>query len=247
MAISATPDFSVILPIYNEQENVGPLIGEIRDAMRGLGRPWEVLAVDDGSRDDSLAVLRRLQGEHPELRVIRHRHNCGQSAAFATGLAHARGGVILTLDSDRQNDPADLPRMIDALKGDVAAVVGVRRRREDSSIRRLSSRVANTYRDWITGVKVQDAGCFLRVMRRDALRELPVFNGLHRFLVTLLRYQGYRVLEMEVNHRARVAGVSKYGIGNRAWRGIRDCFAMRWYRSRVVAGNRSWPEEPPVV
>ena len=137
--------------------------------------------------------------------------------------------------------------MIEALKGDVAAVVGVRLRRKDTSLRRFSSWVANAYRDWITGVTVQDAGCFLRVMRRDALRELPIFNGLHRFLVTLLRYQGYRVVELEVNHRARVAGASNYGVGNRAWRGIRDCFAMRWYRSRVVAGNRSWPEEPPVA
>jgi len=242
-----TPEFSVILPVFNEQENVGPLIREIHEALSRVGKPWEVVTVDDGSRDDSVEVLRRLRGDHPELRLIRHRQNCGQSAAFATGLAHARGRVIITLDSDRQNDPADLPRMIEALKGDVAAVVGVRLRRKDTSLRRFSSWVANAYRDWITGVTVQDAGCFLRVMRRDALRELPIFNGLHRFLVTLLRYQGYRVVELEVNHRARVAGASNYGVGNRAWRGIRDCFAMRWYRSRVVAGNRSWPEEPPVA
>ncbi len=247
MPISETPEYSVILPIFNERENVGPLLQEIREALVGVGKPWEVLAVDDCSRDDSVEVLRRLRGDHPELRVIRHRRNCGQSAAFATGLAHARGRVIITLDSDRQNDPADLPRMIAALDGDVAAVLGVRRKREDTTIRRLSSRMANGYRDWITGVKVQDAGCFLRVMRRDALREMPIFNGLHRFLATLLHYQGYRVVELDVNHRARMAGKSNYGIGNRLWRGIRDCFAMRWYRSRVVPGNRVWPEDPPVA
>ncbi len=240
------PVYSVILPVFNEQENVGPLLWEIRGALSGLGSGYEVLAVDDCSLDGSVEVLRGLQREHPELRVIRHRWNCGQSAAFATGLVRARGGVIITLDADRQNNPADLPRMIAALQGDVAAVLGVRRRREDTAIRRFSSRLANGYRDWITGVKVQDAGCFLRVMRRDALRELPVFNGLHRFLATLLQYQGYRVVEMEVNHRARVAGKSNYGIGNRMWRGIRDCFAMRWYRSRVVPGDRAWPEESPI-
>lgn len=246
MPIPHPPVYSVILPVFNERENVGPLIAEIRGALGPLGKGYEVLAVDDCSRDDSVEVLRGLQRDHEELRVIRHRRNCGQSAAFATGLAHARGDIVITLDADRQNDPADLPRMIQALEADVAAVLGVRRRREDSAVRRWSSRLANGYRDWITGVTVQDAGCFLRVMRRDALRELPVFNGLHRFLATLLRYQGYRVVELDVNHRARVAGKSNYGVGNRLWRGVRDCFAMRWYRSRAVPGNRSWPEEPRI-
>ncbi len=239
------PVFSVILPVYNERANVGPLLAEIRDALQPLGKPWEVLAVDDCSRDDSLEVLRTLQATHPELRVLRHRRNFGQSAAFASGLRHALGEVVITLDSDRQNDPADLPRMIERLVPGVAAVLGVRQRREDAWVRRLSSRLANGYRDWLTGVPVRDAGCFLRVMRRDALRELPVFNGLHRFVATLLRYQGYDFVELEVNHRARVAGKSNYGIGNRLWRGIRDCFAMRWYRARAVAGDRLHPEERP--
>lgn len=241
-----TPLYSVILPVYNEEDNVGPLIAEIRAALAPLGRPFEVLAVDDCSRDRSLAVLGRLQGSHPELRIVRHRRNCGQSAAFASGLRRARGEIIITLDADGQNDPADLPRLISALAEDVAGVVGVRARREDSGLRRFSSRLANGYRDWITGVKVRDAGCFLRVLRRQAANELPVFNGLHRFVVTILRYQGYRVVELEVGHRARRTGVSKYGVGNRLWRGIRDCFAMRWYRARVVPGDRLLPEEPRV-
>lgn len=238
-----SPIYSVILPVYNERDNVGPLVAEIRAALQPLGQPWEVLAVDDCSRDDSLAVLKALQAEHPELRVLRHRRNCGQSAAFASGLRQARGEVVITLDSDRQNDPADLPRMIALLKPGVAAVLGVRKRREDTPVRRWSSRLANGYRDWLTGVKVRDAGCFLRVMRREAIRELPVFNGLHRFVGTLLAYQGYSFVELEVNHRARTAGRSNYGIGNRLWRGIRDCFAMRWYRARVVPGDRLHPEE----
>lgn len=233
----------MILPVYNEQENLGPLLREIREALGPLGRGWEVLAVDDGSRDRTLAVLAELRVGHPELRVIRHRMNCGQSAALATGLQRARGSVIITLDSDRQNDPADLPRLIEALTDGVAAVLGVRRRRQDSWARRWSSRLANWYRDRLTGVPVRDAGCFMRVLRREALRELPVFNGLHRFLPTLLQYQGYRFVEIEVNHRPRVAGRSNYGIGNRLWRGLRDCLAMRWYRARVIPGDRVLPED----
>lgn len=241
------PVFSVILPVFNEQENVGPLLDEISAALTPLGQAWEVLAIDDCSRDESVQTLRRLQARHPQLRLLRHRRNCGQSAAFATGLAAARGEFVMTLDSDRQNDPADLPRMAEILRQDatLAAVLGVRRRREDSTVRRWSSRLANGYRDRLTGVTVRDAGCFLRVLRRSALRELPIFNGLHRFLPTLLAYQGYRFHEVEVNHRPRVAGRSNYGIGNRLWRGIRDCFAMRWYRARVIPGERVWPEDSP--
>jgi glycosyltransferase involved in cell wall biosynthesis len=239
------PEFSVILPVYNEEGNVGPLISEIRNALTPLGKPFEILAVDDCSRDGSLGALRRLQPTHPELRIVRHRLNSGQSAAFASGMRRARGNIFITLDADGQNDPADLPRLIAALTEGVSAVVGVRARREDSTLRRLSSRVANGYRDWITGVRVRDAGCFLRVLRREAALELPVFNGLHRFVVTLLRYQGHAVAEIEVNHRPRLTGQSKYGIGNRLWRGIRDCFAMRWYRRRAIPGNRLLPEEAP--
>ncbi len=239
---SGNPAYSIILPVYNEQDNVGPLLEEIRTALAPLGQPWEVIAVDDASRDRSVDVLRGLSGSHPELRILRHRFNCGQSAAFVSGLHSARGGIVITLDADRQNDPAELPRMIAALSPDIAAVLGVRRRRHDSLLRRISSRIANRYRDLLTGVPVRDAGCFLRVMRGEALRELPVFNGLHRFLPTLLQYQGYRVVELEVTHRPRIAGRSNYGIGNRVWRGLRDCFAMRWFRARVIPASRLEPE-----
>lgn len=235
---SDRPIYSVILPVFNERDNVEPLLEEIRAALQPLGGGWEVLAVDDCSRDDSVSVLNALRVGHPELRVLCHSRNFGQSAAFATGLSAARGEVVITLDSDRQNDPADLPRMIELLRPGVAAVLGVRARREDSGVRRWSSRLANWYRDRLTGVPVRDAGCFLRVMRRDAVRELPVFNGLHRFVATLLVYQGHRFVELEVNHRPRVAGRSNYGIGNRMWRGIRDCFAMRWYRARAIPTQR---------
>lgn len=235
--------YSVILPVFNEQDNLAGLLDEVQRAMQALGRPWEVLAVDDASSDQSLEVLRGLRASCPRLRILRHRLNFGQSAAFATGAAGARGEILITMDSDLQNDPADLPRMIEALGPGVAAVLGVRRRREDSALRRISSRVANWYRDWLTGVGVQDAGCFLRVVRREALREVPIFNGVHRFLGTILAYQGQRFVEVEVNHRPRHSGTSKYGVRNRLWRGLRDCLAMRWYRARVIPADRGVTEE----
>lgn len=241
---SVTPVYSVILPVYNERDNLELLLEEIRAALSSVGRPWEVIAVDDLSNDGSLELLHQLRSRFAGLRVVRHRVNSGQSAAFASGLRHARGPIVITLDADRQNDPAELPRMIAALTDGVDAVLGVRQRREDSALRRISSRLANRYRDWLTGVPVQDAGCFLRVLRREALAEVPVFNGLHRFLPTILKYQGYRFVELKVNHRPRVAGVSKYGIRNRLWRGIRDCFAMRWYRQRAIPGNRLESDAP---
>jgi hypothetical protein len=143
------------------------------------------------------------------------------------------------MDADQQNDPHDIPEMLKLLQNDTAAVCGIRRTREDDWVRRASSRIANRFRNVVTGDVVGDAGCTFRALRRDALKEVPVFNGMHRFLPTLLRFQGYRVVEIPVNHRPRTRGQSKYGIGNRAWRGIVDCFAMRWYRARCVRGDRA--------
>jgi glycosyltransferase involved in cell wall biosynthesis len=224
--------------VYNERENLEPLLSELEEVLRGLGHAFEVLAVDDGSTDGSVEELQRLARCRPWLRVVRHRFNAGQSAAFLTGFAHARGEIVMTLDADGQNDPRDLPAMLARLQGRVAAVCGIRQKRRDSWVRRVSSRVANAFRNVVTGDRVTDAGCALRVMRREALRELIPFNGLHRFLPTVLRYQGYEVVEMPVNHRPRTRGQSKYGIGNRLWRGIVDCLAMRWYRARALRADR---------
>jgi dolichol-phosphate mannosyltransferase len=155
--------------------------------------------------------------------------------------------VVVTLDADGQNDPADIPALLAALRPGVDCVTGVRTQRQDSFVKRVSSRVANAYRNWITGDRVTDAGCTFRAVRRAALREVPVFNGLHRFLPTILRRQGFTVAELPVNHRPRTRGVSKYGVGNRLWRGLRDCFAMRWYAARVIPADRLLPEteSPP--
>lgn len=228
---------SVIVPAFNEEDNIGPLAEEIVSALESLQGGYEVIMVDDASTDGTSKVLHELA--IPRVRGIFHRLNCGQSAAVASGFQVARGAWVATLDGDGQNDPADLPAMLAlALKEGVDCVTGVRAKRRDTLVRKVSSRVANAFRDWITGDRVTDSGCGVRVVRRRALREVPVFNGMHRFLPTLLRGQGYSVLEHPVNHRERLRGTSKYGVRNRLWRGIRDCFGVRWYLKRAVRSDR---------
>jgi glycosyltransferase involved in cell wall biosynthesis len=234
---------SVVIPIYNERDNLEPLLSELEETLRQVGRPFEVICVDDRSTDDSLQILQRLKGGRPWLRVIRHNVNSGESAGEATGFRHARGELVITMDGDQQNDPADIPMMLAAMEDDVAAVCGVRRIREDDWVRRASSRIANRFRNAVTGDRILDAGCTFRILRRSALREVLVFNGMHRFLPTILRLQGYRVVECLVNHRPRTRGKSKYGVGNRAWRGLLDCLAMRWYRTRSLRGDRANSDE----
>lgn len=231
-------EVSVVVPVFNEEENIGPLVDELQTVLDKVGRTYEILLIDDCSSDESFPVMKKLRQTRPFLRILRHRVNAGQSAGQATGFAYAGGEIIITMDADQQNDPADIPALLDSLRGEVAAVCGVRRKRMDSLVKRYSSKIANAYRNFITGDSITDAGCTYRAIRRDALREIPVFNGMHRFLPTLLRLQGYRVVEIPVNHRPRTRGYTKYGIGNRLWRGILDCFAMRWLKKRAVPGNR---------
>lgn len=236
-------EVSVVLPCFNEEACVERLTGEIAGVLAGLALRFEIVYVDDRSTDGTLAALGRAQIQHPEVRVIRHAVNCGESAATATGFRLSRGAVVVTMDSDEQNDPADIPRLLEALRGS-DCVATKRRRREDDFVKRISSKIGNGFRNFVTGVPgVSDAGCTYRAIRREALREVLVFNGMHRFLPTILRLQGFRVTEIEVNHRPRTTGASKYGIGNRMWRGIADCFAMRWYRKRVVPAQRVRAED----
>ena len=259
---SPAPLLSVVIPVYNEVDNVMLLADEVAAALRDLavllnahdpanqqiGAPgerinltagWELIFVDDGSDDGTGARLQALAETRPEIRVMRHRGNFGQSAAVASGFAAARGQWVGSLDGDGQNDPADLPPLLQTALGEgVDCVTGVRRRRRDTWLRRLSSKVANGFRDRLTGDKVTDSACGVRVVRRRALAEVPVFNGMHRFLPTLLRAGGFTVLEQEVNHRERTRGASKYGMHNRLWRGIRDCFGVRWYLARAVPAQR---------
>ena len=233
------PYFSIVIPVYNEAENIEPMMREIQAAFAGRPESYEVIFVDDASTDDTPAVLQRLTLETGVVRGLRHRRNFGQSAAVGSGFRAARGEWTGTLDGDGQNDPADLPHMLDeARRLKVDCVTGVRAKRQDSLLRKFSSRVANRFRDLITGDRVSDSGCGVRVLRTACAVELPVFNGLHRFVPTLLRAKGYTVSEFPVNHRPRLRGVSKYGVHNRLWRGIRDCFGVRWFAVRSVPGER---------
>lgn len=229
---------TVVLPVYNERGNVESLVHALAGCLTARGGPFEIILVDDASTDGSLEVAQQLAAKVAGVRVLRHQRNLGQSAALATGFSAAHGQIIITLDSDGQNDPADLPALLDALTDSVDAVCGVRQKRQDTTIRRISSRLANRFRSLITGDTFQDSGCNFRVIRREAARELPVFNGLHRFIPFILGTQGFRVVQIPIGHRARTWGASKYGINNRLWRGLADCFAMRWWRKRALPGRR---------
>jgi glycosyltransferase involved in cell wall biosynthesis len=238
MPSNETCKLSVILPFANERDNLAPLIQELELELQALGFSFEVICVDDHSTDGGIEILRSLQATRPWLRTFQHRINCGQSAGYCTGFRVANGELVMTMDADRQHDPADIKKLLQALTDGVAAVSGVRQGRQDTWVRRLSSRIANGFASWMLGDRVVDAGCTFRIIRRSAVAELPSFNGLHRYVPTLLRYQGCKVVLVPINHRHRTAGKSKYGIGNRLWRGIVDCLAMRWYRKRCFPADR---------
>ena len=230
----AAPEISVVVPLFNEEENLPPLAAEISSALVPTGRSFEVIFVDDGSTDRSLEVLRALAAGDERVRVLRHRRNAGQSAGLATGFRAARGAVVVTLDADLQNDPADIPRLLDELGRGADVVSGVRVERRDTWVRRVSSRVANAVRNWATDEAITDVGCSLKAYRREFLADLPMFTGMHRFLPTLVRWNGARVAELPVRHRPRLHGVAKYGIGNRLFRALADLMAVRWMRTRWI-------------
>jgi len=226
---------SLVVPAFDEEPNLR-LLHERVTAILGTGAEWELVLIDDGSRDGTADTIRALVHRDPRVVGVFLERNCGQSAALAAGAREARGRVIATLDADLQNDPADLPPLLAALE-DWDAVVGYRLRRRDSFVRRASSRIANAIRNWISRDDIRDTGCSLKVFRAAALHSIPWFDGMHRFLPTLLRYQGYRVLELPVSHHPRHAGRSKYGIRNRAWRAFRDLLAVRWMRTRMIRSS----------
>jgi glycosyltransferase involved in cell wall biosynthesis len=226
-------DVSVVIPAYNERDNLAPLLEEVRAVLDGLGLRYEVLFVDDGSTDGSNRVLGDLRAADPRVRVVSLARNAGQSAAMDAGFRRAGGDVVVTLDADLQNDPADIPLLLAALDGWDAAV-GVRVRRRDNLVRRASSRVANFVRNRLSEESIVDTGCSLKAFRRAALSRIVLYDGMHRFLPTLLRMEGYRVREVPVEHRARRHGRSKYGIGNRLVPSFVDLLAVRWMKRRKL-------------
>ena len=227
--------FSVVVPLRDEAPNLAPLHAEIAAALETAGIPWEVVYVDDGSVDGGPGILRDLAARDPRARVVTLARGYGQSTALVAGTEAARGEWVGTLDADGQNDPSDLVTLLAEARSGVADVVtGFRAERADGWVRRASSRVANSVRNRLSGDRIVDVGCSVRVFPRRAMLEAVRFEGMHRFLPTLFRIAGYRVVERPVGHRPRRAGRSKYGIHNRLWRGIADLFVVRRLVRRSV-------------
>jgi dolichol-phosphate mannosyltransferase len=232
------PALSVVVPVKNEADNILPLIEEIRRALEGKAA-FEIVYVDDGSTDATTATLRKARAEMPFLRVVRHSASCGQSAAVASGVKRAGAPIIATLDGDGQNDPADIPALLARLLAepeesrDFLLVAGHRRKRRDSGVRRLSSKIANKVRAALLQDDTPDTGCGLKLFTRAAFLDMPRFDHMHRFLPALMIRRGGRVVSLPVHHRPRQRGVSKYGVWNRLWVGIVDLFGVMWLQRRA--------------
>ncbi len=226
-------DVSIIIPIKDEAENIERLAEELTEIMDRQPWTWECLWIDDGSTDRSLWILEHLVETESRHRFLSFHENVGQSAALCAGFLEARGDIYATMDGDGQNDPADLPALVNVVRSGITDMAnGYRQRREDSLIRRLSSKIANSFRNATTGKSVRDVGCSTRAFRRECVMALPQFKGMHRFLPTLIMMQGFRLQELPVNHRPRLRGNSKYNINNRLWVGLWDSFGVFWLRKR---------------
>ena len=223
-----SPSVSVVIPLYNEQDNMETLQRELHAGLAGLS--YEIVFVDDGSKDQTVQRVER----RPEVRLLEFEKNAGQSAAMYAGIHAARGAVIVLLDGDLQNDPADIPKLLAEIEKGADLVCGYRAKRKDTVVKQITSRVANFVRSRFTKDGVRDTGCTLKAMRAECRSALLLFYGMHRFIPALVKGAGYRIVEMPVNHRPRTAGVSKYGLGNRAVKATVDMFGVRWLLSRQV-------------
>ncbi len=229
-------DLSVVIPVHNEEESIGNLINEIVAALSEKYQ-YEIVVVDDGSTDQTLDTLLEIKQELTVLRVIKHLKNSGQSTAVRTGVQYAKSSWIATLDGDGQNDPADIPNLYNELVNQDLdpwlVVAGYRKKRKDTWLKRMSSKYANGIRDKLLRDGTPDTGCGLKVFSRDSFLALPYFDHMHRYIPALFQRQGGRVVSIEVNHRHRALGVSKYGFHNRLWVGIVDILGVRWLQNRA--------------
>jgi dolichol-phosphate mannosyltransferase len=236
---------SVVIPVCNEADNVGPLALEIQAALAASG-PFEIIFIDDGSTDATVATVIATRSQVPEIRLLRHSRQCGQSSAVHTGVREARAEWIVTLDGDGQNDPADIPALLSALSaseqqapgerpGKLRLVMGNRTTRKDTWLRRISSRVANGVRGRMLNDGTPDTGCGIKLFHRGTFLDLPRFNHMHRFLPALFQRAGSKVISVPVHHRPRTRGVSKYGLRNRLFVGITDLFGVMWLIRRKPA------------
>ena len=227
------PDLSIVIPVYDEAESLPALWEELRGVLEGLGLASEVIFVDDGSRDESAEIIRGFREADPRVRLVRLKANAGETAATDAGFKASRGKRVVVMDADLQNDPYDIPRLLGHLdRWDAATGWRVTRGDGDGWLRRVSSEIANRVRNRLSGDSIKDSGCTFRAFRRECLRDLVLYRGLHRFIPTLLAMKGYRVIEVPVNHRPRRFGRSKYGVWNRALVAFVDLLAVRWMKSR---------------
>ena len=229
--MNSRPALSIVLPVYNEADSLGSLWTELAEILPTLAESAEVIFVDDGSTDGSADILHRLAKDDRRIRLLRFESNAGLSAAFYAGLQATRGQIVATMDSDLQSDPRDIGMLMTYLR-EADAVVGWRFVRHDSGLKRLSSRIANGIRKAVTGDAVQDSACSLRVMRQECVTAVPPYTGMHRFMPTLLKIAGFRVVQVRVNHRARRFGRSKFGVSDRAFSAFADLLVVRWMMAR---------------
>lgn len=225
---------SVVVPVKDEAGNIGPLALEIAGAMARTAAPYEMIFIDDGSTDETLAQLKALRAELPQIRILTHGRNLGQSRAIRTGVGAARAPLVVTLDGDGQNDPADIPKLLALFGADarLAMAAGERAKREDRWKKRAASKAANRLRRWLLADKANDTGCGLKAFRREAFLALPYFDHMHRYLITLMLREGFSVRFVAVGHRPRKAGQSKYGVWDRLWVGVTDLLGVLWLKRR---------------
>ncbi len=228
---------SVIIPFYNEEKNIPLLFEELIPVLRRSNMPFEVLCIDDGSKDKTLLHLKVQKQKYHELKILAHKSNFGQSAAYATGFFNSEGKIIVTMDGDLQYYAEDIFLLLDKLEEKVDAVCGIRKGRKDSLIKKISSKMGNLLRDILLQDHITDMGCTFRVIKREVLKEIPIFKGMHRFLPSILRFQGYNVIEHEIRHRPRLHGRSKYGIWNRLVFFF-DCLGIWWWKKRCLPKDR---------
>jgi dolichol-phosphate mannosyltransferase len=233
--MTAAPELSVVLPVFDEEESLPVLWPELREVLDGTGLRYEVIFVDDGSQDGSAEIVRAFRDEDPRVRLVRLKANAGETAATDAGFKAARGRYVVTMDADLQNDPRDIPTLLSHLhRWDAVTGWRVDRAAGDGLVRRVSSRIANSVRNALSGGAIRDSGCTFRAFRRECLQGLVLYRGLHRFIPTLLGMRGFRVLEVPVRHRPRRFGKSKYGIRNRALRALWDLLVVRWMKRRLL-------------
>jgi glycosyltransferase involved in cell wall biosynthesis len=227
-------DISVVVPVYNEEKNLPLLIPQLVEVLQPLGKSYEMIFVDDGSTDKSRKIVKEMASQYPGIRMVGFKRNCGETAAGAAGLKEARGEIVITIDADLQNDPKDIPTMLDYLK-EYDMVTGWRQKRDDPWIKRVTSKIANKIRNGLSGEVIQDSGCTFRAYKRECLKNLKLYKGMHRFMPTLVKLEGYRVVEIPIAHHPRKFGVSKYTTWNRMWRAFVDLLAVRWMKSRHIS------------